>query len=113
MPSPSNKLAPLPSFPELNGRVQHSQYGAGTVTQRDVFHTVIDFDQHGIRRFRTNLVTLERTNDPGPTASERRAIVAQRAQDERARVRALSPAPARRRPSRAKAATPPATPEAS
>jgi hypothetical protein len=115
MPS-ANKLAPLPAFPELNGRVQHADYGAGTVTQRDVFHTVIDFDLHGIRRFRTNLVSLEKTSDPGPTASERRAKAAQRAVEERARVRAQ--APARPRASRAKkaVATPPpaqGTPDAS
>jgi hypothetical protein len=110
MPS-ANKLAPLPSFPELDGRVQHADYGAGTVTQRDIYHTVIDFDLHGIRRFRTNLVSLERTSDPGPSASEKRAIAAKRAVEERARLRGQTPA--RPRASRAKkaAATPPTTPE--
>ncbi|MEO5820973.1 MAG: hypothetical protein ABIT71_10730 [Vicinamibacteraceae bacterium] len=90
------------SFPSVGDRVQHHQYGVGSVTMLDVYHTVIDFDGHGIRRFVTNKIVVERTDDPGPTASERRAIVARRAKEERARVKAAGlvekvPVPSRRR----------------
>jgi len=97
----SKPKSPL-SFPALGDRVQHEQYGAGTVTLLDVYHTVVDFDGHGIRRFVTNRIVVERTDDPGPTPSERRAIVLRRAKEERARVKAAAlvekvPVPSRRR----------------
>lgn len=90
------------SFPAVGDRVQHEQYGVGTVTMLDVYHTVIDFDAHSLRRFVTNRVVLERTDDPGPTASEKRVIAARRAKEERARVKAAAlvekvPTPSRRR----------------
>jgi hypothetical protein len=97
-----SKPKPSASFPATGDRVQHEQYGVGTVTMVDVYHTVIDFDGHGLRRFVTNRVVVERTDDPGPTASERRVIVARRAKEERARVKAAAlvekvPVPSRRR----------------
>ena len=97
-----SKPKPPVSFPALGNRVQHEQYGAGTVTLLDVYHTVIDFDGHGLRRFVTNRIVVERTDDPGPTPSERRAIVLRRAKEERARVKAAAlvekvPVPSRRR----------------
>jgi hypothetical protein len=90
------------TFPAVGDRVQHEQYGVGSVTLLDVYHTVIDFDGHGLRRFVTNRVVVERTDDPGPTPSERRAIVLRRAKEERARVKAAAlvekvPVPSRRR----------------
>ena len=69
------------AFPSKGDRVAHFEYGPGTITDLDVYHTVIDFDAHGSRRFVTSRVTLERTSDPGPSASERRAAAAQRARD--------------------------------
>jgi hypothetical protein len=94
-----------PAFPAVGDRVQHEQYGAGSVTMLDVYHTVIDFDGHGLRRFVTDRVVVERTDDPGPTPSERRVIAARRAKEERARVKAAAlvekvPAPSRRRRAR-------------
>jgi len=81
--------------------VLHGDYGVGTVTDLNVYHTVIDFDVHGLRRFVTNMVVVERTADPGPTPSERRAITLVRQREERARVKAASliekPVPASRR----------------
>jgi len=93
---------PSLTFPVLGDRVQHGVYGVGTVTLLDVYHTVIDFDGHGPRRFVTNRVVVERTDDPGPTASERRTIASRRAREERARVKAAAlvekvPPPSRRR----------------
>ena len=97
-----SKPKPALSFPALGDRVQHEQYGAGTVTLLDVYHTVVDFDGHGLRRFVTNRIVVERTDDPGPTPSERRVIAARRAKEERARVKAAAlvekvPVPSRRR----------------
>jgi hypothetical protein len=102
MSIPTSRSKPPVTFPALGDRVQQEQYGVGTVTLLDVYHTVIDFDGHGLRRFATNRVVLDRTDDPGPTPSERRAIVARRAKEERARVKAAAlvekvPVPSRRR----------------
>ena len=47
-------------------RVLHAQYGAGTLTDIDEFHTVIDFDQHGVRKFATSMVVLQSTDEPAP-----------------------------------------------
>lgn len=78
------------AFPLKGDRVAHFQYGAGTVTDLDIYHTVIDFDGHGLRRFVTNRVVLERTEDPGPTPSERRAAEQRRLREERSRKRAAA-----------------------
>ncbi len=77
-----------PSFPATGDRVAHQQYGVGTVTDLNVYHTVIDFDAHGLRRFITNRVVVERTSDPGPTPAERRATDLRRQREDRARIRA-------------------------
>jgi hypothetical protein len=105
MSIPASRVKPPVTFPTMGDRVQHEQYGAGTVTLLDVYHTVIDFDGHGLRRFVTNRVVVERTEDPGPTPSERRVIAARRVKEERARVKAASlvekvPVPSRRRRSK-------------
>jgi hypothetical protein len=81
-------------FPLKGDRVSQANYGPGTVTQIDVHHTVIDFDAHGTRRFVTNRVVLERTSDPGPSASERGAAEARRKRDERKRRREAGLLPA-------------------
>lgn len=47
-------------------RVLHAQYGTGTLTNVNEFHTVIDFDEHGVRKFVTNLVALERSQVAAP-----------------------------------------------
>lgn len=47
-------------------RVVHEQYGAGTLAEVNEFHTVIDFDEHGVRKFVTNMVSLQRTVIPAP-----------------------------------------------
>jgi hypothetical protein len=50
----------------VGDRVTQANYGTGTITGVDQQHTVIDFDEHGIRTFATNLVVLERTATPAP-----------------------------------------------
>ena len=64
------------AFPSKGDRVAHGDYGPGTITEQDVYHTVIDFDTHGSRRFVTNKVVLERTAVPAPSAAERRSTSA-------------------------------------
>jgi hypothetical protein len=55
----------------VGDRVTQPQYGAGTVTSVNARHTVIDFDQHGVRTFVTTMVTLESTTEPAPAAAKR------------------------------------------
>ena len=47
-------------------RVSQLQYGDGTVTATNEYHTVIEFDAHGLRTFATPLVRLERSSTPAP-----------------------------------------------
>ena len=47
-------------------RVSQPQYGDGTVTTVNEYHTVIDFDAHGSRKFATPYVRLERSSTPAP-----------------------------------------------
>jgi hypothetical protein len=63
----------------IGDRVSQAQYGTGTVRSVDEYHTVIDFDEHGIRRFATAMVKLEpsSTVEPGkPARRPRRKAVA-------------------------------------
>ncbi len=47
-------------------RVVQAQYGAGTIVDVNEHHTVIEFDEHGTRRFSTRIVALETTTTPAP-----------------------------------------------
>jgi hypothetical protein len=62
------------AFHAKGDRVTQPQYGPGTVTDVNAQHTVIDFDQHGVRTFVTNLVKLEPTTEarPAPRATAAR-----------------------------------------
>ena len=51
-------------------RVSHSRYGAGTIAAANAIHTVIDFDEHGLRTFVTNLVQLEKASSPAPVRAK-------------------------------------------
>ncbi|MFN8057988.1 MAG: hypothetical protein U0Q12_12540 [Vicinamibacterales bacterium] len=50
----------------VGDRVVQPQYGPGTITSVSGRHTVIDFDNHGVRTFITTMVSLETTNEPAP-----------------------------------------------
>ena len=50
----------------VGDRVAQPQYGAGTVTAANEFHTTIDFDEHGCRTFKTAIVKLERSATAAP-----------------------------------------------
>ena len=52
-------------------RVAQPQYGPGTIIESNERHTVIDFDEHGVRRFVTEMVELESSTVPAPTKTKR------------------------------------------
>jgi hypothetical protein len=49
-----------------DNRVTHVQYGDGTVVSQNEYHTVIDFDAHGVRTFSTPRVVLTEASTPAP-----------------------------------------------
>jgi hypothetical protein len=51
---------------KVGDRVVQANYGPGTITGADDHHTVINFDEHGVKTFSTSLVALERTASPAP-----------------------------------------------
>jgi len=53
-------------------RVTQPNYGPGTVTEANAYHTVIEFDEHGVRTFVTDRVILETTSEPAPARSKGR-----------------------------------------
>ena len=54
------------SFRSAGDRVAHAQYGDGTVSRVNEYHTVIDFDAHGERTFVSPRVVLTDSNTPAP-----------------------------------------------
>ena len=52
-------------------RVLQEQYGSGTVLESNEHHTVIDFDEHGVRRFVTSMVVLKTSAVPAPVKAKR------------------------------------------
>jgi hypothetical protein len=68
-------------FYSVGDRVSQAQYGNGTITAANDHHTVIEFDEHGLRRFATPLVRLERsaTLAPPKAAKPRRRAAARTA----------------------------------
>ena len=69
---------------KVGDRVVQANYGPGTITSADDHHTVINFDEHGVKTFSTSLVALERTASPAPqkAAKPRRAAKAATAKTE-------------------------------
>ncbi len=53
-------------------RVMQPQYGPGTIVTTDEQYTVVEFDNHGSRRFITTMVTLEATKEPAPARAAKR-----------------------------------------
>jgi len=47
-------------------RVSQPKYGPGTVTDSDGTHVVIDFDNHGPKRFVSAMVSLVPSTEPAP-----------------------------------------------
>jgi RNA polymerase-interacting CarD/CdnL/TRCF family regulator len=61
------------TFYSTGDRVSQPQYGHGTVTAVNQYHTVIDFDEHGSRTFVTLRVQLEQSATTAPVKKTRRA----------------------------------------
>jgi hypothetical protein len=47
-------------------RVTQSQYGDGTISSVNEYHTKIDFDEHGLRTFASSRVVLTPSQTPAP-----------------------------------------------
>lgn len=54
----------------VGDRVSQQTYGEGTITASNEYHTVIDFDEHGIRTFSSALVQLERSDSTAPVRAK-------------------------------------------
>jgi hypothetical protein len=59
-------------------RVAHAQYGDGTVSSVNQYHTVIEFDAHGARTFVSPRVVLTQSNTPAPEKPVRRKAAARK-----------------------------------
>lgn len=57
----------------VSQRVHHDKYGLGVVSATDSEYTVIEFDEHGKKKFVTRLVTLASSEEPPPRKRRARA----------------------------------------
>ena len=53
-------------------RVMHTQYGDGTLVSTNEYHTIIDFDAHGLRTFSSPRVVLTTASTLAPPKPVRR-----------------------------------------
>ena len=56
-----------------NDRVNNAVYGSGTISHVDTQYTMINFDEHGTKKFLTKMVKLEHTSIPAPEKPARTA----------------------------------------
>ena len=52
-------------------RVNHKEYGDGTVESANEYHTRITFDAHGLRTFVSSRVVLAKSDTPKPVKPAR------------------------------------------
>jgi hypothetical protein len=57
----------------VSQRVHHDKYGLGVVSATDSEYTVIEFDEHGKKKFVTRLVSLHASEEPPPRKRRSRA----------------------------------------
>ncbi len=50
----------------VSQRVVHEKYGLGVISEADPEYTVIEFDEHGGKKFLTRLVSLQSSDEPPP-----------------------------------------------
>ena len=50
----------------VSQRVLHEKYGLGVISEADSQYTVIEFDEHGSKKFLTRLVSLQSSDEPPP-----------------------------------------------
>jgi hypothetical protein len=60
------------SMHSAGDRVAHAQYGDGTVSSVNEYHTVIEFDAHGVRTFVSPRVVLTHSTTPAPEKPKRK-----------------------------------------
>jgi hypothetical protein len=51
----------------IGDRVSEAKFGDGTIQSCNEYHTVIDFDEHGVKTFSTALVRLSKATTAAPT----------------------------------------------
>lgn len=61
----ANERTPV-QLPQTGARVQQAQYGHGTITSVNEYHTVIEFDEAGTKTFITTRVVLTASDVPAP-----------------------------------------------
>ena len=52
--------------------IRHEQYGVGVVTESNVERTIIEFDNHGVKKFVTSIWTAELIGEPTELRPARR-----------------------------------------
>lgn len=57
----------------ISQRVHHDKYGLGVIAETDSEYTVIEFDEHGRKKFVTRLVSLQSSEAPPPKKRRARA----------------------------------------
>ncbi len=57
----------------VGDRVSEAKFGDGTVTSSNEYHTVIDFDEHGVRTFSTSIVRLTKASSVAPAKPVKKA----------------------------------------
>jgi hypothetical protein len=57
----------------VSQRVHHDKYGLGVVSESDSEYTVVEFDEHGRKKFVTRLVSLQFSEEPPPRKRRARA----------------------------------------
>ncbi len=50
----------------VSQRVLHEKYGLGVISEADAQYTVIEFDEHGAKKFLTRVVSLQPSDEPAP-----------------------------------------------
>ena len=64
----------MKSYP-VTQRITHTKYGLGVIAESDADYTVIDFDEHGRKKFVTRIVTIETSDAPPPKRRRRKKKV--------------------------------------
>jgi len=50
----------------VSQRVLHAKYGLGVISEADAEYTLIEFDEHGAKKFLTRIVSLQPSDEPPP-----------------------------------------------
>ena len=57
----------------------HDKYGLGVISEADADYTVIEFDEHGSKKFLTRLVSLQPSDEPPPKRRRARKATGKKA----------------------------------